>query len=451
MRQLSIISLGLAVAGALSILGWDSDRTLLAQNRPRAGIEVRPGDRVANGRRVALVIGNADYTTGGKPLKNPVNDATDMAAAFEELGFDKVIAIADASLREMNDALNDFSNELRAGSVGVFYYAGHGMQSDGENYLIPVDADLQSESDIPYETLPLGKVLGRMEDAGNRLNIVILDACRDNPFSRRWRSARSQGLAEVKARGALIVYATAPGDVADDGEGRNGTFTEALLERIHTPGQDVELMLRDVRRAVSAETAGRQLPWTSSSLVGEFSFRPAPNPDTAQPSPPPQPPEPESPPVAVSPSPSPQPPEVSSRFRQLASYLEAGQWKEADQETDRVMLAVANRESEGWLRPQDIENLECEVLREIDSFWVYYSQGRFGLSVQSEIYRRLGGTREYNPEVWQTLAEEVEWRVGGVDLYRRQLNFSYGGMGHLPYLFRAFPVDLFDRAQSCQL
>ncbi|AFZ45567.1 peptidase C14 caspase catalytic subunit p20 [Halothece sp. PCC 7418] len=262
--------------GSLSAFSIGHEQSLFAQTELREGSELlsHPRDRADNRRRVALVIGNADYTVGS-PLQNPVNDATDITAMLQELGFDKVITVTDADLRKMESAVNNFTNELQSGSVGLFYYAGHGMQTQGENYLIPIDAEIQSESDIRYESLPLGKVLGRMEDAGNGVNIVILDACRNNPFSRGWRSSGSQGLAEVRAEGMLIAYATAPGDVASDGKGRNGTFTGALLKGMSTPGQDIVLMMRDVRRMVKQETGGKQIPWVSTSLDNNFAFVPS--------------------------------------------------------------------------------------------------------------------------------------------------------------------------------
>jgi tetratricopeptide (TPR) repeat protein len=225
-----------------------------------------------NQKRTALVIGNSNYQKAVQ-LVNPVNDATDMAQALEKLGFD-VIVLKNANLRQMGEALDKFHAELRRGGVGAFYYAGHGIQVDGENYLIPIDAKLTREQDIAYEALPLGKILGAMEDAANDVNIVILDACRDNPFSRRWqRSTQAQGLAPVQAvRGSYIAYATAPGDVASDGEGRNGIFTAQILKHIKTPNLDVEDMFKLVRQDVLQATNNQQMPWDSSSLVGEFSF-----------------------------------------------------------------------------------------------------------------------------------------------------------------------------------
>jgi len=221
-------------------------------------------------KRIALVIGNANYQVG--KLDTPLNDATDMANALKELGFE-VILLKDSSKRQMDDALDQFTTRINQGYVGLFYYAGHGMEVEGENYLIPVNAHIKYEKDVEYESMPLGKILGRMEDAGNRINIVILDACRDNPFRKFWRSS-SRGLtAPVQAAsGTLIAFATAPGKVASDGTGRNGLFTSYLLKYIKTPNMEVDLMMRKVRSDVAQNTNNYQVPWTSSSLIGEFAF-----------------------------------------------------------------------------------------------------------------------------------------------------------------------------------
>lgn len=233
---------------------------------------------------VALIIGNSDYQKTGR-LPNPVNDATDMAQTLTDLGFD-VILLEDATLRQMGEALNEFHAKLTEGGVGVFYYAGHGMQLDSENYLIPIDAQLERKQDTPYEALPVGKVIGAMEDADNDVNIIILDACRDNAFSRRWqRSSQVEGLAPVQAvKGTYIAYATAPGDVAADGEDRNGTFTAQILKHIRTPNLSVEEMFKRVRQDVLRETNNQQIPWDSSSLVGDFSFNQTSSPVTDTPS-----------------------------------------------------------------------------------------------------------------------------------------------------------------------
>jgi hypothetical protein len=220
-------------------------------------------------RRTALVIGNAAYE--GSSLQNPVHDATDMAAALRPLGFE-VTLLRDVDLRAMREALDTFSRQLRQGGVGLFYFAGHGVQVGGENYLIPLRTNISREQDVPYEALPVGRILGGMEDAENQLNIVILDACRNNPYARAWRSS-SRGLVAVQAtRGSLIAYATAPGAVAIDGNGRNGLYTAALLKHITTPELNVEQLFKRVRAEVVEATHGTQTPWESSSLLGDFAF-----------------------------------------------------------------------------------------------------------------------------------------------------------------------------------
>jgi uncharacterized caspase-like protein len=223
--------------------------------------------RAASERRVALVIGNAAYRTA--PLKNPVNDATDMAATLKQLGFDVTLKL-NARLKDMDQAVRDFGVKLRQGGVGLFFFAGHGIQVAGENYLVPVDAEIQSETDVRYGCLNAGLVLGKMEDAGNQLNVVILDACRNNPFGRGFRSAE-RGLAKMDApTGSLIAYATAPGSVAADGERRNGVYTENLLKNLKTPGFSITDVFMQTRMGVLSATGKKQVPWETSSLTGYF-------------------------------------------------------------------------------------------------------------------------------------------------------------------------------------
>jgi len=220
-------------------------------------------------RRIALVIGNAAYPAA--PLKNPVNDARDMARALRSLGFD-VIARENASLAQMEGAVNEFWGKLKKGGAGLFYFAGHGLQVNGRNYLVPVDARLEAEQDARYKCMDAGLVLGRMENAGNGLNIIILDACRNNPFARSWRSADA-GLAKMDApKGSIIAYATAPDSVAADGEDKNGLYTEKLLQAMRAPGQPVEQMFKRVRDEVMRATKDKQVPWESTSLRGDFYF-----------------------------------------------------------------------------------------------------------------------------------------------------------------------------------
>lgn len=228
------------------------------------GIQSKPG-------RYALVIGNGAYPSS--PLKNPANDSSDIARLLETLDF-VVVHYQNVGLRDMEKAVRNFGQMLKTGGTGVFYYAGHGMQVEGRNYLIPVDARIESQSDVRFEALDVGRVLGKMEDAGNGLNIVILDACRDNPFARSFRSAQT-GLARIDApRGTLIAYATAPGSVAADGADgeRNGVYTKHLLRHLATPGLPTEQAFKNVRIGVIRDTGSKQVPWESSSLTGNFHF-----------------------------------------------------------------------------------------------------------------------------------------------------------------------------------
>ena len=224
-------------------------------------------------QRVALVIGNSNYKNGSN-LRNPVNDANDMAKVLKNLNFE-VILLTNADLRSMDQGLEKFYRKLQSGAVGLFYYAGHGVQVNGENYLVPVDADLARESEVSYEAVPLGKLLGAIRDIENDVNIIILDACRDNPFARSWtRSSSSRGLAPVQnsATGSFIAYATGPGNTAQDGTGRNGTFTEALLKHLPNENQNIEEIFKRVRVDVAKKTKNEQVPWTTSSLIGDFYF-----------------------------------------------------------------------------------------------------------------------------------------------------------------------------------
>src|SRR5262245_37907136 len=225
---------------------------------------------LAQQRRTALVIGNAAYETG--PLRNPVNDATDVAALLQRLGFE-VTLLKDAKLRTMEESIEAFSVKLRKGGVGLFYFAGHGVQVAGENYVVPIGASISREQDVRFETVQVGRVLGGMEDAGNDVNLIILDACRDNPFARSFRSGAQRGLAVSQAvRGSLMAYATAPGKTAADGNARNGVYTQQLLRYMATPGMKVEAVFKRVRLWVEDATNGQQTPRESTSLRGDIYF-----------------------------------------------------------------------------------------------------------------------------------------------------------------------------------
>jgi len=224
----------------------------------------------ATQQRTALVIGNSAYISGH--LKNPVNDATDMATALKKTGF-SVTLKKNANLREMLEAIEDFGNTLKRGGTGLFYYAGHGVQVGSANYLLPIGTRVNKEGDVRYEAVDVGRILTEMEAANNGLNIVILDACRDNPFGNTFRSS-SRGLSIVThaPTGTFISYSTGAGQVARDGEGRNSPYTKALLENITKPGLTINKVFMNVRSRVLKSTG--QVPWELSSLVGDFYFVP---------------------------------------------------------------------------------------------------------------------------------------------------------------------------------
>jgi uncharacterized caspase-like protein len=222
--------------------------------------------------RIALVIGNSEYSSG--PLPNPANDAKMISDTLTTLGFE-VIARRNADQNTMKRAIQEFGSRLeKAGpaAVGLFYYAGHGVQLNGRNYLIPTTAQIDREGDVEIEAVSADWVIEQMRYARNRLNIVILDACRNNPFMRSMRSV-DHGLATMDApAGILIAYSTAPGAVAADGSGRNSPYTEALSQAMRDLHEPVEQVFKHVRVGVISATSGKQVPWESSSLTGDFYF-----------------------------------------------------------------------------------------------------------------------------------------------------------------------------------
>jgi len=222
--------------------------------------------------RVALVIGNASYLSG--PLKNTVNDARAMAMALESSGFDVLLRENVRNQNDMKKAVRDFGLRLKTGGTALFYYSGHGMQVGGFNYLIPTQAVMNIEQEIEYEALDVGFVLAYMESAKSSVNIVILDACRNNPFARTFRDTK-QGLSTMVApMGTLIAYSTSPGSIASDGDDDYGLYTQELLGQVQHPGLKVEDVFKNVRARVLTRSNGKQTPWESSSLVGDFYFHP---------------------------------------------------------------------------------------------------------------------------------------------------------------------------------
>jgi uncharacterized caspase-like protein len=232
-------------------------------------ISVKPIDVPTNEKRVALVIGNSKYVDA--PLKNPVNDAQDMAKKLRGLGFE-VIERNNMTTKQIGGALREFRAKLTPGSVALVFYAGHGVQIKGENYLPAVDAEIASEEDVPNQSLSMSQVMSVLDESKTRLNLVFLDACRNNPYARSFRSANN-GLARITApSGTLISYATKPGSVAADGSGRNGLYTSKLLQQMNSALQ-IEQTLKQVVTAVKAASDNKQEPWMEGSIEGDFCFR----------------------------------------------------------------------------------------------------------------------------------------------------------------------------------
>ena len=219
--------------------------------------------------RVALVIGNAAYKSS--PLSNPVNDAQDMAKSLRGLGFD-VVERTNITSKQIGRILRAFRTKIKPGDVALVFYAGHGLQINGENYLPAVDADIVGEEDVPNQSLSTRQIMDVLAESKSSMNLVFLDACRDNPYARSFRSA-TRGLSRENApSGTLISYATRPGSVAADGTGRNGLYTSVLLKAMEETNQPIEQVLKQVVRGVTAASNGAQEPWMEGSVTGDFCF-----------------------------------------------------------------------------------------------------------------------------------------------------------------------------------
>ncbi len=250
---------------AMSFTAWTAeDRSLIVRKKSSS-----------TERRLALVIGNNSYQDA--PLKNPMNDADAMAAALKETGFEVIIR-KNADRRAMFSAIKEFGQKLKKNDVGLFYYAGHGIQVESLNYLLPVDlrnSDLQDADDLRRDALPLNELMERMRDAGTN-NIVILDACRDNPFLAKLSRSSSRGLAKVVTPASTsILYSTDPGNTASDGaSGDNGIFTKHLVGTIRKEGLELVDVMREVSLAVNRDTSGVQRPVFDGVLSSKFYFNP---------------------------------------------------------------------------------------------------------------------------------------------------------------------------------
>ena len=252
---------------AAQVIGFKNER-------PSAG-KSEMIESYKNEKRYALIIGNSKYKHVSA-LRNPGNDAQDMATVLEQMNFEVISAI-DATYMEIRSAYLKFHDKLVNGpkdeTVGLVYYSGHGLQSDGENYLVPVDASIEYEDDIPRQCFPVQKIILRnMEQSNSRMNILILDACRNNSFPQATR-AIGNGLAEMKnGKGSFIAYSTAPGSTASDGIGRNGLYTQELIKAIQKPGLSIEQVFKEVRINVLRLSGQKQYTWDNSNVTGNFYF-----------------------------------------------------------------------------------------------------------------------------------------------------------------------------------
>jgi hypothetical protein len=217
-------------------------------------------------KRLALVIGNSNYRDS--PLVNPINDADDISKLLTDAGFD-VINLRDASISQMRSSLRTFGDRLIGSDAGMFYFAGHATEVNGKNYLLPIGSDIKREDEIPDQSLDLGAILDKI-DVAKKSSVIIIDACRNNPFARSFRTTAS-GLTRVDSpSGTLIAFATSPGRVAADGNGRNSPFTKSLIQELRQRNTPIEQVLKNVRRKVIEETRGGQVPWETTSLVTDY-------------------------------------------------------------------------------------------------------------------------------------------------------------------------------------
>lgn len=241
-----------------------------AQTPPR-GMAVL-GNVPTSGKRTALIIGNGNYLYGGS-LKNPVNDARQMSDALRKLGFD-VVSYTNINRQTFDKAVDDWGSRVKNYDVALFYFAGHGAQVDGQNYLFPVDANPRNKSDVNYVTYPVSRIVGKLDDERVKVSIVLLDACSNNPFVRSWnRDGGTGGLATISAaQGMFIGFAAMPGATASDGNRTNGLYAEGILRHIQTPNLTIDQAFNRIANYVKTTSRGVQNPFRSSSLTDDFYF-----------------------------------------------------------------------------------------------------------------------------------------------------------------------------------
>lgn len=221
-------------------------------------------------KKVALIIGNAEYKN--RPLKNPTHDADDISKFLSSNGF-TVINLRNADLQTMNSGISKFSEDLKSNSVGLVYYSGHGIEYNGRNYLIPVNTSINDEDDIPRQTVDASTLVEKVGRSDKKVNIFIIDACRNNFVQAKSKSARL-GLGKMEgSSGTLVAFSTAPGKVAEDGNGKNSPYAKHFLKAASVPGKKIEEVFKDTARGVEVETNGRQIPWYNSSLMVDYSFK----------------------------------------------------------------------------------------------------------------------------------------------------------------------------------
>lgn len=401
-------------------------------------------------RRVAIVIGNSDYRFG-VPLNNPGNDARDMEDVLIDLDFD-VIRVLDADMGEMESKIAEFHRRIDSNTLSLFYYAGHGMQSQGENYLIPIDAQLSEERDLDVHAIPLSRVISGISESQGT-GIIILDACRDNPLSSSWES---QGWAQVNPGSQaelFIAYSTSANTRAlDGGDSGNGTFTAAILEHLSTPNLTIEDVFKRVNLDISEmmqnlserySDVSIQTPWVNSNLTINITLNI--NLNVAYPSlPPPKPPE----QCSTVSSLIDQGCVAVSRYPILASYLSQNQWEAADQETESIMLNFSNNRR--WLNESDIEDLQCDVINQVGQLWDIASAGRYGFTSQRRIWiARNGRNFKDDDDDYESFAEFIGWQHRDSWI---QSNYSTNAPdGHLPRAFLDGSIwgEFLDRVDEC--
>ncbi len=421
--------------------------------------------------RTAVIIANYDYE-GDDNLDGPRQDAAAMYEKLKSLGFDVPPPTTNANKQQMEQAIRDFVQRMHAkgpGGANVFYYSGHGIQINGFNYLLPVGlANTSSEIDVEYNAVRLDYVANKMYSVVHDFNFLIIDACRNNPLLRRWNRPKgpgSQGLTFIAPpTGTMIAYAAEPGEVARDGDD-NSPFTANLLNYLSLPGITIYEILHRVRNNVREQTNGGQIPvWEGSpndyrfSFNSEDSFVTAATPQSSSPIQ-------ELPLPASSSGPaqelefelpydfrsrSTEPTLISAttgvNYQPLRDALIAGNYRLADNTTGNLMLRAVGREQEGWFQDEALSNFPCEDLRLIDQLWLDHSDGKFGFSVQQQIYQSLGGILgQYDKSVAERLSNQVGWRLNIERRFRVNYDFYDAPTGHLPVvpvLGMVFPSNL---------